>query len=122
MKLTIKGTQLEITSALEVYLYEKVITPLEKRLKGHSEAGAVIVDVELAREGRHHHKGEVFRAEATVSIPPRQIVRIVEKAEDIRIAIDLLEEALMRKLEIVKGKTILESRRTQRKAKGTLHE
>ncbi len=122
MKFTLKGTQLEITSALEVYLHDKIIAPLEKRLKGQAKAGTVIVDIELAREGRHHHKGEVFRAEATVSIPPRQRVRIVEKAEDIRAAIDLLEEALMRKLELVKEKTVLAPRRIQRKAKGMLYE
>ena len=122
MKLTLKGTQLDITSALELYLRDKVIVPLEKRLKGHPKAGTVIVDIELAREGRHHHKGEVFRAEATVSMPPRQRIRIVEKAEDIRAAIDLLEEALMRKLELVKGKTILAHRRIQRKVKGALYE
>ena len=117
MKHTLKGTQLKITLPLETYLEGKVMRALEKRLRGYPSVDAITIDIELAREGHHHLKGNVFRAEANISIPPRRRIRVEERAEDIRSAIDLLEDALMRKLELVKGKGMLTARRRQRKAK-----
>ena len=121
MNIKIKGTQLEITPPLEAYLQGKIIRSLEKRLKGYPKTDAVVVDIELARDGAHHHKGAIFRAEANISMPPKRRIRIEERAEDIRSAIDLLESALMKKLELVKGKTVMAARRRQRKAKKELY-
>lgn len=119
MKFTLKGTQLILTPSVKAYLDRKIIASLEKRLSEFPKKDAVTVDCELSRDTRHHHKGEVFRAEANILIPPRNMIRAEVRATDIRSAIDLLEEALTRKLELYKGKVRMNVRRTLRKNKNS---
>ena len=119
MRFTLKGTQLEITPSLENYLSKKITLPLKKRLDSFQKEDAVMIDIELSRDTKHHKKGEVFRAEATITIPPHHLLRSETKAEDIRSAIDLLENSITRKLELYKGKTKMSVRRQARKNKNS---
>jgi ribosomal subunit interface protein len=121
MKFTLKGTQLDVTPSLKTYLAQKVIEPLEKRLAEFPKKEAVAISIELSRETKHHSKGDVFRAEITISLPPKRMIRIEEKATDIRAAIDLLEQSMTRELELYKEKTKMRVRREARKHKHDLY-
>lgn len=122
MKTTLKGTQLHITPSLETYVYERLIHGIERRLAAHPKKDAITIDIELAREGMHHKKGNVFRAEVNILMPSRRLIRIEESAEDIRAAIDSIEKRLMKELDAQKGKTVLAARRQQRRAKQKRYE
>lgn len=117
MRHTIKAKNLDITPSVETYVEKKVLASLQKRLAKFSGEGAVIIDIELSRDTRHHKKGEVFRAEVNITIPPKHMLHSEAIADDIRSAIDLLEDAANRSLDIYKGKLVLEPRRRARKEK-----
>ncbi len=119
MKITLKGKDLQLTDSLYTYTDRKILTPLKKRLENSKGENAVTVDIELLRDTKHHKKGEVFRAEVNIMIPPKKMLHAEAKGEDIREAIDLLEEAIIRKLELYKGKTKLTDRRKARKRKNS---
>jgi ribosomal subunit interface protein len=121
MKFTLKGTHLDLSESIKAYFDQKIVKSLEKRLLEFSKQDAVTVDCELSRDTKHHHKGEVFRAEVNILIPPRKMLRAEARATDIRSAIDLLEEALTRKLELYKGKTRMNVRRAARKNKNVFY-
>ena len=117
MRYIIKAKNLDITPSVKTYVEKKVLASLQKRLMKFSKEGAVIIDIELSRDTRHHKKGEVFRAEVNITIPPKHMFHAETAAEDIRSAIDLLEDAANRSLDVYKGKLVLEPRRRARKEK-----
>ena len=117
MKTTLRGTQLAITPDLANYLDQKIFRVLKNRFSQFSQENAVTVDIKLSRDSTRHHKGEIFRAEANISIPPRQLLHSEAKAGDIRSAIDFLEETIFRKIQFYKEKSILVVRRNLRKEK-----
>ncbi|MBI2591581.1 MAG: ribosome-associated translation inhibitor RaiA [Candidatus Brennerbacteria bacterium] len=107
IKFNLKSTNLDITPSLENY-FETKIGGLERFLKHWSKEGAVEVWAELARTTKHHHKGDVFRAELDVRLPGK-ILRAEAKAEDARRAIDLSRVKMLGEIKKYKTK-ILKSR------------
>lgn len=101
MKINVKAAGLELTPSLNVYIEDK-LGGLSKLIKRFDEEGVAELWLDLARTTRHHHKGDVFRAEADLRLP-RKILRVQKEAGDIRTAIDMLKDTL--RLEIDKYKT-----------------
>jgi len=97
MKLHIKSTKLEVTPALKEYIEEK-ISALEKFVGKYDEEGAVEVWIEVARTSGHHHKGDVFRADADLRLPGK-ILRAEDEDFDIRVAVDRVRDKLKREIE-----------------------
>ena len=97
METSIKATDLELTPALKKYAQDK-INSLVKFLPGLTHAW-----VELQRTTKHHHKGEVWRAEANLHAP-QHLIRAEAKATDIYAAIDLMKDGLRRELKSLKDK------------------
>lgn len=108
MKLHLKGTNLDITPSLENY-FEKKIGSLERFLKRWSKEGAVEVWAELARSTKHHHSGDVFRAEIDIRLPGK-ILRAEARAEDIRRAIDLARAKILGEIKKYKTAKSVKSR------------
>ena len=102
MKITTKSTNLDLTPALNEYL-EMKIGSLSKYLEKYEKEGVVEARVELARTTNHHYKGDVFMAEADIRLPGK-ILRADAETEDIRSAIDLLENKLTKQIEKYKDK------------------
>ena len=111
MKINVKATGLDLTPSLKVYIESK-IGSLAKFVKRFDMTGEAEVWLEVARTTRHHHKGDVFEAEADIRLP-KKILRAVHDDVDIRIAIDKLRSKL--RLEIEKYKT----RTNRRPVRGT---
>lgn len=114
MQIEIKCTGIELTEALRAYVEEK-LGRLGKFVNGKD---AFLVTVELGKTTAHHHKGEVFRAEANMKLEGT-LLRAEATASDLYAAIDLLKEEANR--ELVNRKTKRESlaRRSARKLKST---
>lgn len=101
MQIIIKSTNLSLTPSLRIYI-EKKLGRIDKLVKKFDTGGATRLHLEVARTTKHHHKGQVFMAEANLFLPKRTL-RAVEKSYNLRTAIDILKHKLH--LEIIKYKT-----------------
>jgi putative sigma-54 modulation protein len=95
MKISIKGTHLDLTPSLKQYVEEKVgnldklMEPIETR-------------VELERD-QHHRTGEVFRAEVTM-LAGSKVIRAEHSSDDIYSSIDLVVPKLKEQINKFKTK------------------
>jgi putative sigma-54 modulation protein len=110
MNIIIKGTDLELTPSLKSYVESK-FSPLSRFIKKFDLEGAAELRVEVARTTRHHKHGEVFRAEANLTLPGTML-RADESDSDARAAIDAVKNKL--RIEIEKYKTKLSPRRPRK--------
>lgn len=67
MQINIKATNIELTPAIRDYINKKV-GELEKFLDGYNDP-SVQCWVEVGMTTRHHHKGDIFRAEIQLHLP-----------------------------------------------------
>lgn len=109
MKISIKGTNLDLTPSLKEYAEEK-IGNLEKYLSGVIEA-----KLELERD-RHHQTGDVMRAEVMLIVGGK-IMRADASSEDIYAAIDLVIPKLKEQISKFKDKRETLRKRGARSAK-----
>lgn len=117
MRITISSKNLAVTPALRIYIEQKIFTPVRKLLRSVAETGLPILDLEFSRTTRHHQKGKVYYAEANLSLGGRML-RAKADNENIRSAIDLLQEELERQIATLKGRSrALEFRRARRAKK-----
>ena len=107
MKINIKATNLELTPSIIQYVNDK-INSVDKFLKKFEERTEIEIFVEIARTTRHHHKGDVFRAEANMQLPGK-ILRADHEDWDIRVAIDKVKDKLQQ--EVKKYKEIKTDKR-----------
>jgi len=120
MKIHIQTKNFELTSAIRIFVEEK-IQPLEKFIDVGAEtfespAGKekppVNAWVELGKRP-HHHKGPVFRAECQIELP-KNSVRAEAVSNDLRSAIVEVKDELQRELKKLKGKMVSRRRRPGR--------
>jgi len=107
MEIKIKATNTELTEYLKKLVDQKV----KKIGKLLSENPDLIIEVELEKNGKHHQKGEIFRAEVQVEVPGGKILRAVSKKEDFRLALTEVKENLLIQIKKYKEKSSLEKRR-----------
>lgn len=100
MKITIKATNIELTSALRSHIEEK-IGSLQHFIEKYELEGEREVFVEVGRTSAHHHKGDVFRAEVTLELPGAGL-RAEETNADLYAAVLRAKDVL--KIEIQKYK------------------
>lgn len=98
MNIKIKATNLDLTPSIETYVEVK-IGSLKKFIKKPESLGEIKVEVEIARTTMHHHKGNVFHAEANIYLP-KKMIRAEYDGSDIRTAVDKVKDRL--KAEITK--------------------
>ncbi|MEK7138019.1 MAG: ribosome-associated translation inhibitor RaiA [Patescibacteria group bacterium] len=103
MKITIKATNLDLTPSLNTYIENKLGT-LARLVKKFDSEGLADARIEVARTTRHHHKGDVFMAEINLHLGGKTL-RITEKNEDIRKAIDIAKHKLHQEIEKFKSKS-----------------
>lgn len=116
MKITIRQKDLEITPSLSEYIDKKVVQPVQKFLKRNVAADLPVLDIEVGRTTKHHHKGEVFHASATLTIGKR-VIRADAIGVDIHIACDILENELKREIDTFKSKASAVQKRASRAIK-----
>lgn len=96
MNLNIKGTQLDLTPAIRVYIEDK-IGSLEKFIERIDAKDAVAVRVEISRTTKHHRKGPVFRAECNLRLPGK-LLRAEHVDWDVRRCVDEIKKELQQQL------------------------
>lgn len=100
MKVNLKATNIELTPAIQDYVNKK-IKGLEKFLDSSNDSLQAWVEVGMTT--RHHHKGDIFRAEIQFHLPHyKKSARAVAEEETLYAAIDGAHEEM--KLELSKIK------------------
>ena len=92
MKIIIKFTGVDSTSAITEFIEEK-IGGIAKFIKRWDTDSAIEAQVEIARTTAHHHKGDVFRAEVNLHLPGKSL-RAEHTDWDMRVAIDKARDRL----------------------------
>lgn len=117
MKLNkIQAHHMDLTDPIREYAWNK-ITELSKFLPEGTHAG---VDILLERTTNHHQKGDVFKAEANISLPG-QLVNAEAVHADLYAAIDQLKDEVQRELKQYKEKLTDKQMKGARQAKELLH-
>lgn len=101
MKIIIKSKNIELTPAIESYINKK-LKFIDKLLEKHLKNAEAIVNIEIAKTTLHHRKGNIFYAEANLTLPSK-FLRAEEQNINLYAAIDLLKDKI--KQEILKFKS-----------------
>lgn len=101
MQIKIKATNIELTSAIEAYVEEKV-RGAEKFAVSHVDENP-IAEVEIGKTTNHHQSGDVFRAEVNLRVRGKHFRATSEKS-DLYAAIDDMRNELVRELNSHKEK------------------
>lgn len=117
MKTNIKATNLQLTSAINSYLQNK-LSHVNKLVKFDS-ADQPLAEVELGRETKHHKQGDIFRAEINLYLAGKTF-RAVATEPDLYAAIDLAKDELMGQIKSGRDKKITLFRRGARQVKNFL--
>ena len=96
MRVAIRQKNLEVTPALADFINSKLVRPLSRRLKKF-EALSPLLEIEVGRSTRHHHKGKIYHAEVNLTLGGA-LLRAEVDDQDIRTACDLLEKELLGEL------------------------
>jgi len=93
MNINLKASGFELTSAIKDNVLTK-LQAVQKLLSRFDENGEIELDFEVAKTTRHHQKGDVFRAEANLSLP-KKLIRAEATEEELAAAIDKVKEILL---------------------------
>ena len=119
MHVTIKTTGIEITPAIEAYVRDK-FQAVERVVGEDPQKGRIAtISVEVGKTSEHHKHGDIFRAEATVSIGG-ETYRTEESMEDLYAAIDVAKDEMLDVLSRRKDKKVNLFRRGARAIKRIL--
>lgn len=116
MRITIRQKNIEMTPALREYIEKKVIAPAKKLLARSAGGDLPVLDIEVSRNTKHHRKGKVFQADASLSVG-KTLIRAEAEDVDVRSACDLLESELRREITTFKSRRRARDLRGAREAK-----
>jgi len=105
MKINIKATNLSLTPAIRSYIEEKMAA-VEKFL---GSVEIINFDFEVELTTKHHHKGEIFRAEANLEIA-KDLLRTEKLESDLYKAVDKVKDHLIDLIKKTKEKRIAKRR------------
>ncbi len=99
-KTNIKATNYELTPEIREHIDHQV-SKFEKVLPTNTEE--IILDVEVGKSTNRHNNGNVFRAEFNMKYND-EFKRAVETQEDLRTALDLVGDDMVRQIRKAKEK------------------
>ena len=114
MKIILKTKNIELTDFIEDMIYEK-IGRLEHFISFLKTEDSEIF-VEIEKETKHHKKGDIFGAEAIVTLPGKKLVARA-KGEDLSQIIGEVKDELEKEIRTYKTKTVDLPRRKYQKTK-----
>lgn len=126
MKIIIKTKNIELNQALRDWV-DKKIGPLEKFMPVFQdedyvnsffgkEKPTVEAWVEIGRDSFHHHKGLVYRAEAQLHFPKKNL-RAESYSKYLRAAVTKVKDNLQRQIKQYKNKAAARRKRKERASK-----
>lgn len=115
MKITIKGTNIQLSDSIYEYVNAKIDT-LDKFIQNvgdEMEGGKPPIEcwVEVEKLQRPKETGNIFRAEAQVKLPGASGIRAEASEWDLHVAIDRVRDDLQRQLKRYKRKMVAKRRR-----------
>ena len=105
MNIQYYAKKIKLSDELKDLIAEKLASL--KKYKG--KLNLLDVRVDISRD-QHHKKGDVFRMEINVHLP-NKVLRVVEEAADIYMALDLAAKKLERQARDVKDRLVSRSKR-----------
>ncbi|OGF70944.1 ribosomal subunit interface protein, partial [Candidatus Giovannonibacteria bacterium RIFCSPHIGHO2_02_FULL_44_11] len=123
MQVSLKGTNIQILESTREYVDRKLVHTAEKFFKparqfaGGDGDDLVSLAIEVEKTTKHHKKGDIFRAEASLSMGKINL-RAESTAETLNNAIDEVEYELMREIKKFKEKRRALLLKGARKVKG----
>lgn len=118
MKLNIQAVEMELTTAIKMYV-EKKFGLLHKLIAKQENKDAVMGTVELGKTTKHHHSGDLFKAEIHIKIGKDSYNATATK-DDLYAAIDAIKDELEREIISKKDRRITLKTRGARKIKKIL--
>lgn len=115
MNVTLKAKNIAFSDSMKAYIEEKIVASLEKTL-GSTHTEGALLDIEVGKISRHHRKGLVWEALATLRIG-HEVLRSEARGESFQEGVDLLEGEILHELKKFKGKQSAVGRRGARRAK-----
>ena len=101
MKVNIRANNLKITSAIQLYIEEKMAA-VEKYL---NHIKVVNCDFEVGLTTKHHQKGDIFRAEVNLEVA-KDLLRVEKTEDDLYKAIDKVKDHLIDVIKKYKDKRV----------------
>ncbi|MDP2669437.1 MAG: ribosome-associated translation inhibitor RaiA [bacterium] len=117
MQISLKGTNIQILESTREYVDRKLVRTAEKFFKGGGGGDLVSLAIEVEKTTKHHKKGDIFRAEASLSMGKINL-RAESTAETLNNAIDEVEYELMREIKKFKEKRRTTMLKGARRVKG----
>ena len=94
MTIEIKETGVRLSPLFREFLRSRLLL-LSRFVKHYESSGEIHLFIEIAKTTKHHRKGNIFYAEATVQLS-KKLVRAEASDMDFRTAIDALKDILKR--------------------------
>ncbi|MCL5017343.1 MAG: ribosome-associated translation inhibitor RaiA [Patescibacteria group bacterium] len=107
MNIDIKAINIELTPAIKEYI-EKKMSGLSKFVEKWEKTGAVEARFELAKISNHHNKGNIYHAEANITLDG-ELIRAEASGEDANTVVDIVKDVI--KAEVIKLKDRKEEKR-----------
>ena len=111
----IKVTNMELTDVIQTYAEEKM-SSVERLLGKDSDA---LIEIELEKTTNHHKQGDIFRAEANVTIEGK-LYRVEATKDDLYAAVDKVKKELFRTVRRRKNRHTAMVRRGSQAIKGMM--
>lgn len=101
MRISLKGTNIQLLESTREYVDRKLVRSVEKLLVKNGEL--IVLEIEVGKTTKHHKTGPYFRAEANLSIG-KTLLRAEALGETLNEAIDLAEDEICREIKKFKEK------------------
>lgn len=115
MKITIKGTNIELSDSIREYIFKKIdgLEKFTQRIGKEAPKGNPPIEcwVEMEVLQRPGKSGNIFRAEAQIKLPGASGIRAESTQWDIHQAIDEVKDELQQQLKRYKEKMISQRRK-----------
>jgi putative sigma-54 modulation protein len=108
MKLNIKATNLLLTPAIRSYIEAK----MDSVAKHLGTLKVINCDFEVELTTKHHHKGDIFRAEVNLEVA-KDLLRVEKTEVDLYKAIDKVKDHLIDVVKKNKEKRITKHRQSE---------
>lgn len=104
IKISVKTTNLELSGELQSYIDQKINSIGKFFSLNHDEEAIANVEVEKTT-GQHHKQGQIFRAEINLAYKGNSF-RTESTQEDIRVAIEIATDEMIRRVRKTKERKI----------------
>lgn len=111
----IKITGMDMTPSIQEYVHKK-LDVLTKFIDSKIDA---LAEIEIGRTTNHHHKGDVYKAEISLTIG-KDIFRVDVTESDLYVAIDMMKDRIVQEVSDRKDKDHSLMKKGQKHLKDTL--